>query len=359
MESKRFFAIPDPLYPNLFTCLIAVGDTDYIFRASKDPIYFEAESKLIALVKGKEKNLKKELERLPTIDDFCQRILYFISQLVPENQNIHSQPPSAFFETVRQEAKLIGWNLISKIDPALTFIEVSIADDHDRKVVIRFDFDPAFPRIPPKFISNLPKQVKFEWYPNSSHLSQIVELHQKKMQVYQTLWNQLSDLDENSYVIEPHEPSLSCCMRRIVLNSLVQLQIEVSSERPTSIPKVYFIGAEKESKKFDLKFKSNLNLWNHNKSLRENLETLLELNLPKQDNKEFEGVDLDCAICYTERLGAELPEIVCEKCLKHFHYSCLSSWFLSRSNAEQSSSSVYGPCPFCDNIIQYNMTNQK
>ena len=47
MNTKnRYFAFPDESSQNIYTCLLAIGNSDYIFRVSKNPLYFEGESKL-------------------------------------------------------------------------------------------------------------------------------------------------------------------------------------------------------------------------------------------------------------------------------------------------------------------------
>ncbi|KAK8898642.1 hypothetical protein M9Y10_000934 [Tritrichomonas musculus] len=358
MNTKnRFFAFPDESSPNIYICLLAVGSYDYICRVSRDPLYFEAESKLAELLHGKEQYLQMELQRSQSIDSFCERILHFISKLAPSNLVNQVQAPASFYRRILDEVRNIGWDYVTKIDPTLEFIEITLTDEFDHKINIRFDLDGAsFPRTPPKVTSNLPIPVRFDWDPMSSKLSNIVDLHKNAIQVFQPFWSQLEDLDSQTCVIEPREPSLNCCLRRIVVSNFLQIQIEINPLKPLNVPKIIFFGAEQACKEMRERFMSNSNtnstVWNYNRSLRENLEAALGVPLKKRDDDAFAETDFECGICYTERLGAELPEIICEKCGKMFHRSCLLDWLRSRPKQEHSFQVVYGTCPFCDAPIQ-------
>lgn len=358
MNTKnRFFAFPDESSPNIYTCLLAIGNSDYVFRVSQNPLYFEAESKLAELLRGKEQYLQMELQRSQSIDSFCERVLHFISKLTPTKSVNQIQAPASFYRRILDEVRNIGWDFVTKIDPTLEFIEITLTDEFKRKINIRFDLDSdAFPRSPPKVTSNLPIPVRFDWDPISSTLSSIVDLHKNAIHVFQPFWSQLDDLDSHTCVIEPREPLLNCCLRRIVVSNVLQIQIEINPLKPLNIPKIVFFGAEQICKEMRERFMSNSNtnstIWRFDRSLRENLEEALGVQFKKRDDEAFADTDFECAICYTERLGAELPEIICEKCSKMFHRSCLLDWLRSRPNQEHSFQVVYGTCPFCDAPIQ-------
>ena len=352
MKNGKFFVLPDLEYDSLSLCVISIGNTDFVFRVSKDPLFFEGEAKLAQVLKGKEDYIRSELVRSATVESFCQKVLHFVAKLVSHSSVANAQPPSQFFRRILDEIREIGWDFVTKVDPTLSFFEVALPDEKGRKVEIRFDVTPAFPRTPPKVTGNLPMEVAFEWNPQTSRLVHIVEKFREITPSFDRLWEELERIDKEGYVIEPREPSLSCCMRRIVLTNQVQIQIEVNPRKPLSVPKISFLGAEVASREMRETFDRNVRQWDYHASLKENLERALEIELPKPEADEFKETDFECGICYLERFGSELPEIVCGKCSKRFHRTCLIDWLRTKPDAEQSFQVVFGPCPYCNEQIQ-------
>ncbi|KAH0786481.1 E3 ubiquitin-protein ligase FANCL [Histomonas meleagridis] len=328
-------------------------------KLSKDPLFFQAESKLANILKGKENYLKSELENAPSIDHFCQQIFYLVSKMMINQPSSNIFPNSTFFQRVLDEIREIGWDLVSNIDPTLSFFEVIITDKKGRKIEVRFDFQPTFPKTPPKVTTNLPITPKYEWDSTKSHLVSIIEIIKDQIPLFEPLWSQLEELDREAFVIEPREPSLNCCIRRIVLTNQVQLQLELSPKRPMHPPKVVFIGAEEQSQQMREKYQKGK--WRIDISLMKNIENILEMKLPKRDSEEMQETDFDCGICYLERLGGELPEIICgnPKCAKRFHRSCLSDWLRTKRDSEQSYQYIFGNCPFCSHPIQCSLMDNQ
>ena len=357
MKTAKFFVLPDREYSGLSLCVMSVGRTDFVFRVSKDPLFFECEAKLAQVLKGKEDYIKAELSRSPTIESFCQKILHFVTKLVSTSALVpSSQPPSQFFRRILEEIRDIGWECVTKVDPTLSFFEVAFPDSKGRRIEIRFDISPTFPRTPPKVTGNLPGEVTFEWNPQTSKLLDILHKYREITPSFDAFWEELECIDRDGYVIEPQEPSLSCCMRRIVLTSQVQIQIEVNPRKPRNVPKISFLGAELPSRELREVFNKNIRKWDFHVGLKENLQNALELELPKPEADEFKETDFECGICYLERFGSELPEIVCGRCSKRFHRSCLIDWLRTRPDAEQSFQVVFGPCPYCNEQIQCTVT---
>ena len=105
------------------------------------------------------------------------------------------------------------------------------------------------------------------------------------------------------------------------------------------------------------RFEANLSSWRVDLSLKENLENALGLALPKPDDDDLKESDFECGICYMERFGSELPEVVCDRCSKRFHRSCLVDWLRTRRDAEQSFQVVFGACPYCNEQIQCTVSS--
>jgi E3 ubiquitin-protein ligase FANCL len=279
--------------------------------------------------------------------------------LAPARSLDAPQPPSHFFRRVLDDIRAIGWDHVTKVDPTLQFLEVCLFAESRRRIELRLDIPPGFPRTPPRVASNLPVPVALEWDPSTSHLKDIVSSHEAAIPGFAGLWRQLEELDRDTFVIEPREPSLGCCMRRIVVSDRIQVQIEVSPRRPFGIPKVLFIGAEAASREMRERFDRNAASWQPTESLKANLERALEVGLVRRDADELAETDFDCGICYVERLGGEIPDIVCgnAKCGKRFHRSCLVDWLRTGRPAEQSYHVVFGSCPFCQEQIQCSLVD--
>jgi E3 ubiquitin-protein ligase FANCL len=349
---SRFFVFPDRQIPLLSICLLSINDTDFLFRVSKSPPYFEAESKLLQLLRGKSDYVKAELDRSQSLESFCQRMLHFISKLIPtftEATTSHS----FFFRRVLDEIRLIGWDHISSVDPTLLFFAVTLPDQSGRRIEIQFSLTPGFPRVTPKVTSNLPIAISFEWDPQQSHLNDIVEQHRQSIPNFASFWQQLEELDRETFVIEPREPSLDCCFRRIVITRQVEIQIEVNPLRPSIIPKATFIGATIPSREMREYFESRIRDWQSDRTIKENLENILSRELPERETDDQAMSRFECDICYVERLGGEIPDVICENphCAKRFHRSCLVDW-LRVGTSEQSFQVVFGSCPFCEAQIQ-------
>ena len=106
------------------------------------------------------------------------------------------------------------------------------------------------------------------------------------------------------------------------------------------------------------KYETNVSKWDQSKSIRVNIENILEMKLPKRAKEIEENNEIECPICFCERFGGELPEIVCEnpQCAKHFHRTCLLDWLRENRKIERSFNIVYGTCPNCGAKIQCDMT---
>lgn len=109
------------------------------------------------------------------------------------------------------------------------------------------------------------------------------------------------------------------------------------------------------------------------KSIRENLQVILDIDLPKRDkdpvvNSEFSS---ECGICYTHSISAShtaagddrgssgskdrslFPDQMCPnpKCSKMYHHVCILDWFQSLPSSRISFGKMFGQCPYCNESI--------
>ena len=94
------------------------------------------------------------------------------------------------------------------------------------------------------------------------------------------------------------------------------------------------------------------NCRNNQKLIRENLQTVLEIEFPSKQVKQLEEESFDCSICYTFRLGDQIPDRICDnaKCKRAYHTPCLYEWLRSAST-RQSFDTMFGNCPYCSEPI--------
>ena len=355
---SRFFVIPDPQNTKISVCLMSFDNQDYVCRVSKDPIFFAAEPKLAKLLESKKSFVKAELERSESVDVFCKHLFDLLYKLRTTSEKTQPLMHSSYFRKVIEEIRSIGWENVSLIDPTLSFFEVTLNDEKGRKIEIRFDLPTNFPYSPPNVTSNLPAQVTFGWDSQVTKLCDIVSKYSNVIPSFDLLWTQLEDIDANTYVIDPRKPTLNCCMRLLYLNPQLWLQIEMKPLRPSWRPIIKFKGADQLKREMQQKYETNVSKWDQSKSIRVNIENILEMKLPKRAKEIEENNEIECPICFCERFGGELPEIVCEnpQCAKHFHRTCLLDWLRENRKIERSFNIVYGTCPNCGAKIQCDMT---
>ena len=103
----------------------------------------------------------------------------------------------------------------------------------------------------------------------------------------------------------------------------------------------------------------NINKYNSERPLADNLERILEIDLPLPISEESEAdhLNLDCGICYVYKLQESIPTEVCDKCTQPFHIECLYEYLSTAPNSTKSRDTIYGKCPFCDADITCRYKN--
>ena len=359
MNEAKIFILADPNNPEISICMLSFQSTDYLFRVSKRNMFFAAEPKLANLIRGKEAQIRAELDASSTIFDFCQRFKHLTFPLLVTQSSPRIRVKGNYFKRVLEDIAEIGWDRITNFDTSLSFFEMALLDSKSRIITLRFEIPEAFPAVSPKVYSNLPTEFLFDWGA-FSRLKDIADFYQSQLDQFDSLWTQLEDLDKNTIVVEPRgQPPLSCLVRRIVLSDVLHMQLDLTATDLQYAPiHVKFIGPDKIAQEMKKSYEGGASEWNSHYNIRQNFERILQIRFPSPLDQS-DGIEacMDCAICYVERLGAELPDIVCGHCKKRFHRSCLVEWLSSRPGLQQSYQSISGNCPFCDQVIQCSTRN--
>ncbi|KMQ89766.1 e3 ubiquitin-protein ligase fancl [Lasius niger] len=203
--------------------------------------------------------------------------------------------------------------------------------------------------------SDLPNFPIFEGFEkNVTNLSVAKTKFKWQVEVLRKAWEELEEIDENCWVIDPLKPNKSHMYRRIHLSQSLSVTITIDDPlNSIALPVIKFSGSDNEVKRQMDDVSNNIHKWDHDCSILENLKMLLNMyEFPEQESME-EKKDIinnrECGICFSD----ELPDKICnnEKCMKHFHSACLSKWLQTNTGNQVVFGHIYGTCPYCKEKI--------
>ncbi|XP_020299830.1 E3 ubiquitin-protein ligase FANCL isoform X3 [Pseudomyrmex gracilis] len=212
--------------------------------------------------------------------------------------------------------------------------------------------------IPWKVVSSdLPDIPAFQAFENNiTNLSVAMTKFIWQVELLEKAWKQLNEIDKNCWVVDPIKPTKNHMYRRIHLSQSISVTITINPLNPTALPEIKFLGSDNEVKKQTDNVSHNIHNWNENCSILENLMMLLDMQeFPAQqeislkDEKAIIGSH-ECGICFS---ADELPDKICnnEKCMKHFHSTCLSKWLQTNAGNHVVFGTIHGKCPHCKENI--------
>ncbi|EFC49774.1 predicted protein [Naegleria gruberi] len=188
-------------------------------------------------------------------------------------------------------------------------------------------------------------------------LSIIYEKYKEMIEKISDFFDVIEDFDTNVRVLEPEKPTRAHTMRRIVIGNHCSMQIVIDPFKPREKPKdIKLLGSDSIISPLKFNLNNNRNKWNMNKLLRENLETLMDIEFPKPSTDpttEQDEFSENCGVCYSYRLNMKIPDKVCDnvKCGMPFHSECLIEWLRSIPGTHQSFDTVFGSCPYCSSTL--------
>ncbi|KAL0127218.1 hypothetical protein PUN28_005488 [Cardiocondyla obscurior] len=180
-----------------------------------------------------------------------------------------------------------------------------------------------------------------------------------KVELLERAWEQLKEIDENCWVIDPPEPNKSHMYRRIHLSQSISVTITINPLSPTAVPTITFSGSDNEVKRQKDEVSNNIHNWNQECNIIENLKKLLNMyEFPEQQDSldDVKGIisNCECGICFSEKSETDkLPDKICNniKCMKHFHSACLSKWLQTNAGNQVVFGYIHGNCPHCKESI--------
>ncbi|KYN03720.1 E3 ubiquitin-protein ligase FANCL [Cyphomyrmex costatus] len=206
--------------------------------------------------------------------------------------------------------------------------------------------------------SNMPENFK-KVVVLSKNLNAVVTKFKWQVELLEKAWEQLKEIDENCWVIDPPKPNKCHLHRRIHLSQSICVTITIDPNAPTVVPTIQFSGSDNEVKRQMEDTSSNIHNWDPDCNILDNLRMLLNIYIfPEQQDSldESQGVisNRQCGICFFELSETdELPNKICnnQKCMKHFHSTCLSMWLQTNAANQVVFEHIYGSCPHCKEDI--------
>ena len=302
-----------------------------------------------------------------------------------------------FYQTIKRDLETLGWDKVVTLSDDLSSLTLESVDAAHRRHVLTLSLPPSFPLRPPVVTStdlpialNLPKSSPLYY-----SLVDILRQFDGVLEQCQRLWDDLDDLDANTWVIEPTAPTRSVTYRRIALGRHVTVGIKIDAGIGSAgPPDLAFMGADSTVEELLHTVRVNRHKWDaESRSLRENLQVILGgIQLPTRGGGGCEGggggwgsgaddVVADCAICYNyrrpleendavmkegegegekeeEKEQGEVPEVNCSNtmCGKPFHRRCLREWLGADASTRVSFDTMFGACPYCSSPIAVKST---
>ena len=188
----------------------------------------------------------------------------------------------------------------------------------------------------------------------------IRDIHQayvEKVQQYIPIREFFQDLESRARVIEAPqaEQALWQVDRIVAIAPGVCLEIKFDPNDPFGTPCFLLLGANDKIKPLKLSLSENIDKYDAECSLADNIQSILNIDLPfpiteEQINESSNNLNLDCGICYVFKLENSIPTENCNQCNQNFHLECLYEC-LKNNATSKSHNMLYGKCPFCDTDI--------
>ncbi|MBA0677791.1 hypothetical protein Goari_019180, partial [Gossypium aridum] len=228
---------------------------------------------------------------------------------------------SSFYSTVYSEIEEVGWDHLVRAGGDLSFLIFRLLDKKGRVHVMEIQLDKTYPKVPPMVSADVPYIFNLKWSMNS-RLKNLVQQFEKHLEKLQGFWSTLDEIDRSLQIVDSKQASRAIPSRQIHVGNDCFIILFVDINDPRSLPE------------------------ERDKAFLENLECLLNTQLPRLADEETNNHLDECGICYAQYLpiGDELgpqtgsaADYTCENnsCSKAFHSMCLVDWLRSITTTRQ------------------------
>ncbi|KAH9496141.1 hypothetical protein Btru_012151 [Bulinus truncatus] len=295
--------------------------------------------------------LQQRLNNAESLASFLKDFIFIVEHSLKDTF-VEPELRAAFSRQILEQIQELGWNRLVNIDQNFSFIELAHKDEAGRLHKLKIWLNKQDTTVRPILETQLPEALSFIWSAKT-RIAHIFQEFEVAVNMYQSFWNMMKEIDDNCLILEPKQPNFSSTYRRLAINSSISLQITVNCRQPMTFPKCKFLGDHSASSEFRETLNVNLHRWDVDRSLLKNLQEVLDVDFPGPTDTKIEEVKVECGICYSHHQNHEIPDIVCEdkRCSHTFHQTCLYEW-LRNLNARQNLNTLFGECPFCNHPIR-------
>nr|KJB18088.1 hypothetical protein B456_003G033500 [Gossypium raimondii] len=263
----------------------------------------------------------------------------------------------------------VGWDHLVRAGGDLSFLIFRVLDKKGRVHVMEIQLDKAYPRVPPMVSADVPYIFNLKWSMNS-RLKNLVQQFEKHLEKLQGFWSTLDEIDRSLQIVDSKQASRAIPSRQIHVGNDCFIILFIDINDPRSLPECRFMGLGNTVNSLRKTWKRNVDKWERDKAFLENLECLLNTQLPRLADEETNNHLDECGICYAQYLpiGDELgprtgsaTDYTCENnsCSKAFHSVCLVDWLRSITTTRQSFNVLFGNCPYCSEPIAVKINATK
>lgn len=332
---------------------------------------------------------KDRLENFRSVRSLAVGIQNFVNEISanPQNQIVESIRESALPLLLMKHLGYVGWDRVLNVNEDLSRIQMRAVDCSGRQHHFDVLINPGYPLVCPTVQANLPIQISIPWM-RTSDLRLIISIIDSVIQKYEGLFEELSEIDSQTWVLEPAMPTFNTSSRRLAIERSCSIVLDINIEKPRDICAMTFFGPPGRINSFQVSLNKNLHLWSTERSLKDNIEIVLGFKLPsrKIESSDHENLCEECGICYTysiasapsdisssssaasithfrpsvsnskistARPAVSVPDQACSnpKCCKIYHFSCLVDWLQSLPTSKTSFGTLFGSCPYCQEAI--------
>jgi len=327
--------------PNFPSCAGSriYGDENTLFLLEK------ANADLVGAVEGSD-----------TVADMLSKVELMLTEIERNNPKLGvsgvSEGSLSLSSLILTDLETVGWDKVTSLAPDLSSVTLSCLDEETQVIHnLSVMFPPDYPNSPLTVSHQLPEC----WdCPSTGSVLQVYTCWAVAVASYSLSWSALREMDRLCWVLDPPTPTTQHLYRRIVLAPSVSLHLVVDPSHPLALPSLRFLGQEQRISPLRQSLADNMDLWEEEDPLLTNLERVLGVEFPSRTESAKEDWSVECGICYSYKLGEELPTKTCDdsRCCQPFHQSCLYEWLVNLPGMRTSLSMVQGECPYCSKPMQ-------
>lgn len=212
---------------------------------------------------------------------------------------------------------------------------------------------------------------KYDVPPNKKNIlearsSNLKELYNKFLgyiEDLQPFFDLLDLIDANCIVLDPKDCLRKYNYRRVLIEKNFSVILTFLDPcNVNSCPNLAFVGPDRLVNEFQHKIKENLENWDNQGYLYEQLLLLLgiekfpkepkDTSISEDPNSDQLKTNTDCSICFSSDIKGNLPDVICDNkcCENNYHRDCLFEW-LSSIDSRKYFDKIQGSCPNCEKTI--------